>query len=100
MMKFIFFVLLTVFLFFSCQGVIMAEETDMGIDMPEQAAKEYVSRKYGYDIEGLTITDAMIGRVSAHVDISHEYVKERVTLRYNEFDRRWEVEESCPLDKF
>ncbi|MDD5504031.1 MAG: hypothetical protein PHV77_01810 [Candidatus Omnitrophica bacterium] len=93
--------LLTVYLFFSFQNIIMAQETDPGIYMPEQAAKEYVSRKYGCDIDELVITDVMIGRRSARVDVSYGYTKERVALKYNESESRWEAEgSSSPSDGF
>jgi hypothetical protein len=82
------------------QFPLSAEETDPGIRIPEQVAKEYMAEKYSCDIKDLTISDTLIGRRAAHIDVNYGYRGERVILRYNEAERKWEAEDSMPLHKY
>jgi hypothetical protein len=77
-----------------------AEDVDPGVKAPIKAAKEYIAEKYGCEIDSLTAGDVLIGRRSSHIDINRDYETERVILRYNETEQRWEAESSEPLNKY
>ena len=76
------------------------EEIDPELKPLIGQAKEYVANKYNCDINDLTITDSMIGRSGAYIDIDHGYDTERVELRRKDFESDWEVEGSRPAHQY
>ena len=75
-------------------------DTDPGISIPVNAAKEYMAEKYECNINDLTVGEALIGRRTAHIDINYGYTTERVFLRYNDAEQKWEAEGSEPLHRY
>lgn len=76
------------------------EDTEPGVELPVEIAKEYIAKKYNCDIDDLIVGDTLIGRSGAHIEITHGYNTERVLLRRRDFESNWEVESSEPAHQY
>jgi hypothetical protein len=72
-------------------------ETDTGLSVPEDVAKQYVADKYDYDLDDLRTQDALIGRGAAVIDVVYGYNTERVVLIREGED--WKVETSATPER-
>jgi len=100
-MKRILFIFIAAFTVLSNPHFLYAEaETDPGLRLPIEVAKEYVAKKYNCDINDLTVSDALIGRGGADIDVNHGYETEKVVLVRKDFGDDWEVESSEPAHQY
>ncbi len=83
-------------LLFLSTGSLFAKE----VKSPEEAAKEYVAKKFNCTVKSLETGDTFIGRSGAYIDVEHGYETEKVKLIRKDFESDWEVEGSEPLEQY